>query len=393
LKLINRNIRLFYVLEAILACLGGIILPVYVVYFRHYDISLFQVALLAAVFEATVLLFEIPTGLFADRYGRKLSTSVGFLLFGVSALVFFLWRGFAGFLVAEIIFGIAETFISGALEALTVDSLHTEDRNKYLARLFRNRTMVKTIALLCGMTGGGILAKYYLPFLFVPIVVLAALGLVISLFLREHKQQIEGTNDGGIWENLKSVKRAISANKIILAVFAVGILSNIAFEGVDQYWQVLFAEIKGIDVSYFGLITACGAVMVIPLVWFGERLFGRLLLYLTGTFILISVSLYLALQTPFPRCASSMVAYFALKELIKPALSTHLNRHYNSGNRAAFLSSFNMVCSVGEVAAGIMAGLLAANFGVPFVFYFSAVVALLVPVISLLIITTNKGHQ
>jgi len=38
----------------------------------------------------------------------------------VSALIFWKFRSLPGFLAAEIIFGIAETFISGALEALAV---------------------------------------------------------------------------------------------------------------------------------------------------------------------------------------------------------------------------------------------------------------------------------
>ena len=67
----RRNISLFYVLESQAALFGGLILPVYVLYFRLYDISLLQVAILAAVFEATVLIFELPTGILADRHGRR----------------------------------------------------------------------------------------------------------------------------------------------------------------------------------------------------------------------------------------------------------------------------------------------------------------------------------
>ena len=119
----TRNIKVFLLAETVLAACGGFILPIYVLYFRYFCITLFQVALLAAVFEASVLVFEIPTGLFADRYGRKLSVGIGFFLFAVSGLVFLLYRNFTGFLMAEVLFGLAEAFISGAGEALAVDSI------------------------------------------------------------------------------------------------------------------------------------------------------------------------------------------------------------------------------------------------------------------------------
>ena len=80
----TRNIRIFLTTEAILAAFGGFILPIYVLYFRYFNITIFEVAILAVVFEASVLLFELPTGLFADKCGRKLSVIIGFAIFSAS---------------------------------------------------------------------------------------------------------------------------------------------------------------------------------------------------------------------------------------------------------------------------------------------------------------------
>jgi hypothetical protein len=246
---------------------------------------------------------------------------------------------------------------------------------------------------MAGMIGGGILAKYYLPFLFIPVAILGGIGLILSLFLLEQNLSEKTKDIRKFRESLQLIRRAITSHRVILAIFAVGIIGNFVFEGVDQYWQVLFSEIKGIDVSYFGLIAACGSIMVIPLVWFGERLFDRLSLYIVGTFVLIAVSIFISSYLPFPRCATGLVAYFALKELIRPALSTHLNRHYNFGNRAAFLSSFNMVCSIGETIAGVTVGILAGLYGVTFIFYFSAMAALVVPVIFISMSSLQRDYK
>lgn len=181
----TRNLRLYYALESILSLAGGIILPVYVVYFRYFEITLFEVALLAVIFEATIIIAEIPTGLFADRFGRKLSTMIGFALYTLSAWLFFSCPTLSGFIFAEIIFGLAETFISGAFEALMVDSLGTDEKNKRLGKIFANRTVYKTSFLLLGMLGGGLVAGLKLELLFLPLIFILTIGFVLAILLKE----------------------------------------------------------------------------------------------------------------------------------------------------------------------------------------------------------------
>lgn len=363
--------------------MGGIILPVYVFYFRHYDISLFQVALLAAVFEATIIIFEIPTGLFADRFGRKLSTFTGFILFALSALIFMSYRNFAGFLVAEIIFGLAETFISGALEALAVDSLDQREKDARLPRLFANRTVFKTSALLIGMISGGLLASWILQALFVPVMIIAGIGSLISLSLAEAGRRSSGSSDKV--KPRASLPKAIFRNGAVTALFAIGLFSNFVYEPADQFWQVLFSEVKNIDASFFGFITAIGLILVVTVARFSEKLYDHLALYLSGCFVLTGIALFVAAGSGIYPAITGIVIYFALKELIRPAISTHLNRIFESANRATFLSGYNLTCSIGEVIAAILAGLLAARYGVIFIFYFASAAALAVLFLYLIV--------
>ncbi len=376
----NRNITLFYFLESLLSLLRAIILPVYVLYFRHYDLTLFQVALLAAVFEAAVLLFEIPTGIFADKYGRRLSTIIGFSLFAISGAVFCIWRDFAGFIVAEVIFGLAETFISGALEALAVDSLDELQREKYLARLFSNRTILRTGTMVVGMVVGGIIAQSYLQYIFVPIIFLG-LGAPISLFLKEHKESESRISADGKTLGIRGIAKIISNNRLVLALFCVGLMANLACEGADQFWQVLFSEIRGIDMSYYGIMTAAGALLVLLFAKTTEKFYDRLGIYLFASFSLMAVSLVVSAGLANDPAVVGIIFYFAAKEIYRPVISYHINRNIGASNRATVLSGYNLTCSIGEVLAGVGVGMLAGKFGVPAVFYFSAAVALGVPII------------
>lgn len=354
------------------------ILPVYVLYFRHYGLTLFQVALLAAVFEATILLFEIPTGIFADRYGRRLSTIIGFILFAFSGGVFYIWKNFSGFLVAEIIFGLAETFISGALEALAVDSLDTQQKEKYLAKLFSNRTILKTATMMVGMIAGGLIARYYLQYIFVPIIFLC-IGAPISLLLKEPKEMPPEASQRDQAYRIPQIAKMIFSNKLILSIFCVGLMANLASEGADQFWQVLFSEIKGVDISYYGIITAMGSLLVVILARATSRFYTRLTIYLTASFSLMAFALFSAARFSDYPAVAGIIFYFVAKEIVRPILSYHLNRNINSKSRATILSGYNLTCSIGEVIAGVIVGLIAGTYGVPIVFYFSALTALSVP--------------
>ncbi|MCX6830308.1 MAG: hypothetical protein NT002_13670, partial [candidate division Zixibacteria bacterium] len=186
-------------------------------------------------------------------------------------------------------------------------------------------------------------------------------------------------------KGISAVFHLMNSSKIIMAIFVVGIFSNLAFEGVDQYWQVLFSEMRGIGISYFGLMTAAGALIVIAIMRLAEKYFDRLDYYLTVCFILLAAGIFIAARFSVYPAVAGIVAYFVIKELVSPALSTHLNRRFAGADRATFLSSYNLFCSAGEVAAGVIVGVLAGKLGVAFIFYFSAAAALVVPIVYLML--------
>lgn len=380
-----KNIRVFYFLEAALSLAGGLILPVYVVYFRLYDVTLFQVALLAAVFEATIILCELPTGIFADRYGRKLSTAIGFFLLTISGAVFLGWKSFYGFLVAEIIFGIGETFISGALEALTVDSTAENDRVRTLSRLFSTRTVVKTSCLSLGMIAGGIIGGAAPKYLFLPFTLILFSGFLSAFLLKEVRRSASSGERASLKVDFKALIESVSRVPVIALLFAVGLLVNFSFEGVDQFWQVLLSEIKLVDVAYFGLITLSGSLLVLALSRPLEKYYERLPMTLSILLFGASISIAATVATPSWSAAVFLILYFALKELIRPVLSTNLNRFYCGNSRATFLSGFNLVSSIGEVLAGLTAGLIVLTTGVPMLFYISAAIAVGIAVVVMIV--------
>ena len=84
------KVKIYCIIQFLSSFAFGAIIPVYVLYYRHFDLNLFQIALVAAVFEASILIFEMPTGLIADIYGRKISVilSVRWVLSLLISMIF-----------------------------------------------------------------------------------------------------------------------------------------------------------------------------------------------------------------------------------------------------------------------------------------------------------------
>ena len=364
----TRNVRVFLITEAILAAAGGFILPIYVLYFRCYQITLFQVALLAAVFEATVLIGELPTGLFADRYGRKLSVFISFVLYSASGVVFIIVRDLIGFIAGEILFGLAEAFVSGAAEALAVDSIPESERARRLPLLYTWRSRIRIGLTVIFMSASGYLFAYNVSISFYPIAIGGLVGAIVSLFSISDRQQSLPNNAPCFWAPIGIMFRQLKLLTILRTIFVISLVANFSYEGADQYWQVLGSEVSGMNVSHFGLVTAAGAIIAFLLVGMVVRRFsGNIGLPLS---ILLAVGVIISSLPNLPPAYLPyfLVLYFACRQLTPPVFSVVINREIGSSGRATFLSGYNLACSLGEVGSGLLVGVIASRLGVPVVF-------------------------
>ena len=82
-----------------------------------------QLVLIGTTLELTAFLMEVPTGVVADVYSRRLSIVLGFFLLGCGFIVEGSLPIFEALLVSQIIMGVGYTFLSGATSAWIVDEI------------------------------------------------------------------------------------------------------------------------------------------------------------------------------------------------------------------------------------------------------------------------------
>src|ERR671918_3231005 len=116
-----------------------------------------------AFFTAGMVVFEVPTGVVADTWGRRTSYLLGTVTLAASTLVYFLlWQVEAPFVwwaIVSILLGLGFTFFSGATEAWLVDALSYAGYEGDLETVFGRGQMVGGAAMLGGSVAGGVIAQ------------------------------------------------------------------------------------------------------------------------------------------------------------------------------------------------------------------------------------------
>ena len=139
-------------------------------------LDIFEVFIANGVYTASMAIFEIPTGVWADSRGRRSSflLSVAIVLVGTLGYVATAASGGSLFLfsVMSVLLGLGFTFYSGAVEAWLVDALKATGFSGPLDRVFARASMVSGAAMLAGTVTGGLLGSLTLT---APYLVRAAL--------------------------------------------------------------------------------------------------------------------------------------------------------------------------------------------------------------------------
>ena len=101
--------------------------PFIILIFRDIGLTYLQIGLLYSVRDITTNILEIPTGVFADAFGRRKSMVLAFSAYIAAFLVFFFFNGFYIFALAMLLFGLGEAFRSGTHKALILEYLRIND--------------------------------------------------------------------------------------------------------------------------------------------------------------------------------------------------------------------------------------------------------------------------
>ena len=336
-------------------------------YFEEVHMDALQLVLVGTMLEASVLFFEVPTGIIADLYGRKRSVIIGYLLIGVGislqGIVPLYWM----ILLCQVFWGVGHTFTSGALEAWLSDEIGEEKANELMVLGVRPQQIMSIL--------GVALAAIVFPFNMRLPLILGGIGffitaVVLLFFMPEHGFTPVSRGELNIFQQmtatLKDGLQELKHRPALKWILLLAVFLAIYTEGFDRMW-IPFA-IETYDFGRFESSHVFGASQIVSqLISIGvvtvlhqrfelseQKTLVRVItlliavLFFTLTFSFITPFLWVAL----------LAATFSgvIRSIIGPLHATWVNRRLRPETRATVLSLSGQLDAVGQILGGPVIG-------------------------------------
>ncbi len=105
--------------------------PYLIIFLMSQGLNLFQIGLLYSIRELVIYLFEFPSGIIADYFGRKKELCICFIFYIISFIIFFFVQSFSMAIMAMIFYGLGEAFRSGTHKAMILKYLDIHNLREY----------------------------------------------------------------------------------------------------------------------------------------------------------------------------------------------------------------------------------------------------------------------
>ena len=131
--MMNRQITILMLIRALRMFM--ITMPVIVLYWQSHGLGMKDIFVLQVIFSVAVILFEVPSGYFADRFGHRYSIIIGNVMGTLGFFCYWAFPSYLGFVLAEVILALGAGFISGARDALLYDTLEVEGKSALYTKI------------------------------------------------------------------------------------------------------------------------------------------------------------------------------------------------------------------------------------------------------------------
>lgn len=366
----EKNIPLLYAYSIFIKRVSQ---PIIIIYFLLNTLNYTQIGILAAIMSIVTIILEVPGGIFADSYGKKLTLIISSFFGLLTMLFYYLGNSFIYFLIAAIFYGISGAFITGTRGSLMYDSLlklkKEKSFKKYNGKMLFYSHIINGLILLCVPWLYTINNK--LPFLIG--IFFFIISIILALLMVEPKLKKHKISISEYYNNfLDSIKQIFQNKKLFSIFFFSAIFFGFTLMNMEFTQPLLL--ISGLDVIYFGIIYCLFRVLAgtasIIAHKFEKYITSEKLMYISGIILLLCFigfgfgkGIILILGVIFLRISVGMNRIIVDDEI---------HKKIESHNRTTLMSLSNVSKSLVGAIMVFIAGILADIFGVQPMYYFIA---------------------
>ena len=152
-----RGLRLFFLFNFFAFGLAAV--PFEYFFFTSRGLSFEQFSWSMSIYYAVMVVCDVPAGVFADRFGRKLALIVGPTVVALGFAIFIPARSFAVFALGQAVTGIGYSFVSGTTSAFLYDTLKERGEEHLFLRLEGLATALRLLGTSLSFLLGGLLCQ------------------------------------------------------------------------------------------------------------------------------------------------------------------------------------------------------------------------------------------
>ncbi|HGE5779862.1 TPA: MFS transporter [Bacillus pseudomycoides] len=329
-----------------------------------------------------VLIGEVPAGIFADRFGLKLSFITGacIKIISISLLLFAdnIWL----FCLYSLLNGLSVTFFSGADEALIYESLKETNEQHLMDKAMGKIQSASFISMLIAVIFGSYFAKDLKEEQFFILITLGLLfhfvELILLLFIKNPAVEFEYNESSysQVIEGIQVIRKAPQLLIMFLNISLVFIPASAVFDNYDQ----LLLKNAGVPVFAIGILYAVAAVggyfASISIGWLTQKFSRIFLLNLSGALAVCGLLLAACFGNTLWIVLGAFIILRFVRAIRYPIYSQLSNDIIPSHVRATTISLLSVLDSVLDL---IIFGTLSilAVYGLPVMFMGCTIIALI----------------
>ncbi|MEX0875316.1 MAG: MFS transporter [Actinomycetota bacterium] len=367
----------YLVLEGVRGLGLGLIITAPIYRIESAGFGPLELVLAGTALEVAYFVGEVPTGVVADVYSRRLSCIIGAFVMGSGWLLEGAFASLWPIMIAQALLGAGWTFFSGATEAWIAGEIG-EDRAP--RAIVRGQQANLTAVLVGGFAGAG-LATIELN---LPIIVAGAatagLGVFLIMFMREtgFVRGEHASRLAALTSTFRGGTKAIRGNRVLLVILGATFLTGAASEGLDRLWEAhLYTDFRlpGLgalpQLYWFAIVGGIATALSVGALSLSRRWVEResdRTLAVTSIVLTSVIAGGCALFGLAPGFALAVAAYWAVRiarNVLSPTYIVWIVRHSDPSVRATVISLEGQSHSIGEIASGPAVGFVGRLVSIP----------------------------
>jgi len=372
-------VRTYLAVTALTTLAQSLIWGVNTLFLMRAGLDILGVMVANAAFTVAQVLFEVPTGVVADTWGRRVSYLLSVAIIMIGTLLY-VWAGTAragllAFSLASVVLGLGFTFYTGAVDAWMVDALRSVNSQIRTENVFARSAVVFGIFMVIGTTAGGMLGQtaLWLPYAGRALFLVPALmlGLTSMPDLGLERRTLQWSTVGTEVRKVAGagVRYGIHSpvvRSLMLAGCVQGLFAMYGFYSWQRYFLDLLGRdliwVSGLVAAAVGLAGAAGGALVRPLMVGKPRRSSVLLWTVAATTVCIVLA---GVVRVFWIAVPLYIVACVLGGIGGPIRSAWLNACIPSEQRATLISLDSLFGEAGGTLGQLGLGYVSKAFSIP----------------------------